>query len=75
VMHAFENQKGYQRVKSRLYLLEDHVSNTKLDVEGPFTLRRGMKINMSMIFFGDNGQDCPRCQSRSDAEIGRYVHW
>ncbi|KAB5576011.1 hypothetical protein GE09DRAFT_1265508 [Coniochaeta sp. 2T2.1] len=46
ILLGFENQKGYGRVARRQYFLEDHISNRELDLQRPFSLRRGMKINM-----------------------------
>jgi hypothetical protein len=46
----FQNQLCYQLVLRRQYVLEDATSCTELDVRRPFSLRRGMKINMSMVF-------------------------
>ncbi|KAL8367142.1 hypothetical protein RB599_010234 [Gaeumannomyces hyphopodioides] len=59
--------KGYEKVLSRQYALEDDCSGRDLDRSRPpkAWLRRGMKVNMSMVFV--TGQhltrdQCPRCQ-------------
>ncbi|EJT77274.1 hypothetical protein GGTG_07186 [Gaeumannomyces tritici R3-111a-1] len=59
--------KGYEKILRRQYALEDDCSGRDLDRSRPpkAWLRRGMKVNMSMIFA--TGQhltrdQCPRCQ-------------
>lgn len=57
------------------YALEDGLSGTDLDMQSRFSLRRGMKINMSMVFPGTQITRCPRCQAATTAEEGRYIQW
>ncbi|RSL94418.1 hypothetical protein CDV31_014332 [Fusarium ambrosium] len=61
----FKGRNGYDMVLKREYALEESSSGRDLDRNRPlhFCLRKGMKINMSMIF--DAGAvvsgACPRC--------------
>ncbi len=75
ISHSFENRKGYQLVLRKQYALEDHSSSKELDQQRPFSLRRGMKVNMSMIFPGTGSSSCPRCHAATGAQEGQYVQW
>ncbi|VUC29308.1 unnamed protein product [Clonostachys rosea] len=55
LQHHFEELKGYRMVVRRQYALEENITGKDLDESLPpkASFRRGMKINMSMIFTGD----------------------
>ncbi|OIW29471.1 hypothetical protein CONLIGDRAFT_328831 [Coniochaeta ligniaria NRRL 30616] len=75
ILHSFENQKGYRLVQRKQYALEDGTTSQELDLRRPFSLRRGMKINMSMIFPGTGSPVCPRCrrgETAGNAREGQY---
>ncbi|KAH7146239.1 hypothetical protein EDB81DRAFT_486124 [Dactylonectria macrodidyma] len=67
----FKGRKGYDMVLTREYALEDSSSGRDLDTNRPlhFCLRRGMKINMSMVFDAATlvAGACPRCTTATDA--------
>ncbi|KAK8112668.1 hypothetical protein PG984_013194 [Apiospora sp. TS-2023a] len=60
----FKRRRGYQLVKTRHFALEDEWSGDYVNRDIPLIhyLRRGMKVNMTFIFY-DNGfrRRCPRC--------------
>lgn len=58
------------------YSLEEDSSNKELDLRRPFSLRRGMKVNMSMIFLRTRESSCPRCYAvTTSAKPGQYIQW
>ncbi|EJT69035.1 hypothetical protein GGTG_13432 [Gaeumannomyces tritici R3-111a-1] len=71
--------KGKEKVRKKQYALEDHCSGRDLDRSRPLAqwLRRGMKVNMSMVFRvtkqGLTGSQCPRCHTTVVATEGRTV--
>ncbi|KAJ2985684.1 hypothetical protein NUW58_g5402 [Xylaria curta] len=74
---SFKGRKGHEMVVRREYALEESASGRDLDSARPLhlCLRRGMKINMSMIFQTAEiviGA-CPRCGTESDAPEGVTV--
>lgn len=66
-------------VLRRQYSLEENVSGRDLDFDVPlhFVLRRGMKINMSMIFDVPQAvsRACPRCGVATIADPDASIHW
>ncbi|KAH7254936.1 hypothetical protein MRS44_016409 [Fusarium solani] len=66
----FKGRNGYDMVLNRQYALEESSSGRDLDTNRPlhFCLRRGMKINMSMIFNASTvvTGTCPRCNKVTD---------
>jgi len=66
-------------VLRREFALEEHISGKDLDQDLPLTacLRRGMKINMSMVFSDQKivSTSCPRCSTHTDAPEGDLVQW
>jgi uncharacterized protein (UPF0212 family) len=75
----FRKRKGYNLVLQRQYALENDRSGEDLDATKPLmaSLRRGMKINMAMIFIDVDvvSGSCPRCQTPIDAEEGVTLEW
>ncbi|RSL64865.1 hypothetical protein CEP51_013081 [Fusarium floridanum] len=67
----FEGENGYEMVMRRDYALEESASGRDLDLNRPLhlCLRRGMKINMTMIFQIPKSLSgaCPRCMTEIDA--------
>lgn len=66
-------------VQRQQYALEESVSGRDISSAVPLSqcLRRGMKINMSMIFHEDKlvAGGCPRCHTVVDALEGVNVVW
>ncbi|KAJ3534678.1 hypothetical protein NM208_g7444 [Fusarium decemcellulare] len=67
----FKGQNGHDMVMRREYALEESASGKDLDTERPLhlCLRRGMRINMSMIFqtAAPLSGSCPRCMTETNA--------
>ncbi|RSL55315.1 hypothetical protein CEP53_007124 [Fusarium sp. AF-6] len=67
----FRGQNGHDMVMRRAYALEESASGSDLDPVRPLhlSLRRGMKINMAMIFETATRLlgACPRCLTEIDA--------
>ncbi|RSL89111.1 hypothetical protein CEP52_015018 [Fusarium oligoseptatum] len=63
----FKGQNGHEMVLKRLYALEESASGRDLDPNRPLhlCLRRGMKINMAMIFQTTDplSDACPSCMT------------
>ncbi|KAK1829516.1 hypothetical protein QBC39DRAFT_356297 [Podospora conica] len=63
--------KGQSLVKSRQFALEDHSSGLDVDQSVPISVsfRRGMKIDMSMLFPSEDSiaGACPRCRETANA--------
>ncbi|KAL2265059.1 hypothetical protein VTJ83DRAFT_7569 [Remersonia thermophila] len=64
----FEGHKGHERVSDRLYTLEEACTGREIDRTKPpvASLRRGMKLNMFMLFVELRYRDdlspyCPQC--------------
>ncbi|WAO84146.1 Hypothetical protein NCS54_00135200 [Fusarium falciforme] len=70
----FKGQNGHEMVMRREYALEESASGRDLDPERPLhlCLRRGMRINMSMIFQTAERLSgaCPRCRTETAAPEG-----
>ena len=60
--------KAYQDLRHDLDIWE-------LDLQTPFCLRRGVKINMIMAFPAVRRTSCPRCLKPADIVEGRYAEW
>ncbi len=80
--HQFENKMGHHLVLGGRYSLEEACTTKDIDTSLPFTasVRRGMKINMSMIFEVLLEvlvePRCPRCQATtSTAQEKALVQW
>ncbi|KAH6685669.1 hypothetical protein F5X68DRAFT_209105 [Plectosphaerella plurivora] len=77
VEHRFENLKGHDMVLRREYALEESCTGKDFDVRIPWSasLRRGMKINMSMVFTNVNMSSgrCPRCGTLASAPKNQSV--
>lgn len=77
--HQFENRKGYKRVVDGEYVLEEACTSRDLDTSLPLmaSVRRGMKINMSIIFELDIfiKSACPRCERSCVATKNVPVQW
>lgn len=75
----FKKRKGYDLVVKRQFALEESCSGKDLDQTLPLNacLRRGMKINMSMIFVNVQILKgfCPRCKIETDAPEETTVQW
>lgn len=76
----FLNHKGYEMVKKRQYAIQDSATGNDLTNDRPlrFCLRRGMKIEMSMLFESPGRTiygACPRCFTRIDIRFGVSVVW
>ncbi len=75
----FKKRKGYQKVLRREFALEENCTGKDLDRNMPLTvcLRRGMKINMSMVFTTPNLMQgsCPRCGTATDAPKDITIQW
>ncbi|KAI0134228.1 hypothetical protein BJ170DRAFT_609022 [Xylariales sp. AK1849] len=73
----FYGRKGYGMVLRREFALEESCSERDLDRKIPLamSLRRGMRLNMSMIFANADSiiGACPRCRTVSDAPEGVKV--
>ncbi|CAH0058113.1 unnamed protein product [Clonostachys solani] len=71
LQHHFEKLKGHRMVIQGKYALEENITGTDLNQSLPpkASFRRGMKINMSMIFTGDQMMQgvCPRCGINNNA--------
>lgn len=73
--------KGKEKVRKKQYALEDHCSGMDLDRSQPLAqwLRRGMKVNMSMVFRVTKQEltrsRCPRCRAAVASTEGRTVQW
>ncbi|RMJ07196.1 hypothetical protein CDV36_013203 [Fusarium kuroshium] len=67
----FKGQNGHEMVMKRMYTLEESASGRDLDSDRPLhlCLRRGMKINMAMIFQTTEplSDACPSCMTEIDA--------
>ncbi|KAK8929294.1 hypothetical protein VCV18_001956 [Metarhizium anisopliae] len=67
----FKGHKGHDMVQRQDYALEESTTGRDLNTSLPLrrSLRRGMKINMSMIFYGTEVVvgACPRCHTVTDA--------
>lgn len=79
LVHQFENRRGYGRVARGQYALEEACTSTDVDASLPWTMsvRRGMKINMSIIFESATvvvGY-CPRCETKRNAPEDVTVQW
>ncbi|KAJ3521381.1 hypothetical protein NM208_g13315 [Fusarium decemcellulare] len=77
ISDRFKNHNGYEMVTQRRYVLEDSASGRDLRSDWPLSacLRRGMKVNMSMIFQIEKITIgvCPRCKEVTDAVEGITV--
>ncbi|KAK0743119.1 hypothetical protein B0T18DRAFT_175737 [Schizothecium vesticola] len=73
----FIGQNGYEMVCRRQYTLEENCTGKDIERQVPISqvLRRGMKINMSMVFQMDilSGA-CPRCNTDSQAPKGLTIN-
>ncbi|RSL90954.1 hypothetical protein CEP51_000518 [Fusarium floridanum] len=73
----FKGRSGYDMVLKREYALEEGSSGRDLDTNRPlhFCLRKGMKINMSMVFDAATviAGACPRCNMVADVPEGVTV--
>ncbi|KAL8383116.1 hypothetical protein RB595_006735 [Gaeumannomyces hyphopodioides] len=70
--------KGIEKVRKKQYALEEHCSGRDLNRSRPLTqwLRRGMKVNMSMVFRvtkQESRSRCPSCHTTVVATEGRTV--
>lgn len=77
--HHFENQKGHYMVLRQEYALEENCTGEDIDRSRPWSasFRRGMKVNMSMVFTDIsivNGC-CPRCKTAAEAPDDLSVQW
>ncbi|KAG7287105.1 hypothetical protein NEMBOFW57_006610 [Staphylotrichum longicolle] len=67
------------QIAKREYTLEDEVTGKDLDQTLPpaLSLRRGMKLNMSMIFAVDvqRSRTCPRCHTDNMVPDNRTIPW
>ncbi|KAI0875786.1 hypothetical protein GGS24DRAFT_272331 [Hypoxylon argillaceum] len=76
--HQFEGLRGHEMVMRQQYALEESCSGKDINRHIPWnvTVRRGMKIDMSMIFadFALEGF-CPRCDTETQATVGRNAQW
>ena len=66
--HEFENLNGHAEVDRGQYSLEEACTGKDIDDSIPFTaaVRRGMKINMSIVFVqvaDFTTVCCPRCET------------
>ncbi|KAJ2975276.1 hypothetical protein NQ176_g5608 [Zarea fungicola] len=70
----FQGKKGQDMVRRREYALEESASGRDVSVDIPLCqgLRRGMKINMSMVFLESKiiPGVCPGCKAVTDALQG-----
>ncbi|KAJ6789712.1 hypothetical protein PWT90_00576 [Aphanocladium album] len=75
----FRGKKGRDMVQRRQYTLEDGSSGKDINFDVPpsQSLRRGMKIYMSMAFIKRNIRvgACPRCYAVTDATEGLNIQW
>ncbi|KAL2674038.1 hypothetical protein Neosp_012484 [[Neocosmospora] mangrovei] len=75
----FKGRSGYDMVLKREYILEESSSGRDLDTNRPlhFCLRKGMKINMSMMFNASTVVTgaCPRCNMVADRPEDVTVQW
>lgn len=75
----FKDHKGHDMVQRQDYALEESTTGRDLNTSLPLrrSLRRGMKINMSMIFYGTEVVvgACPRCHTVTDAPEDVNVQW
>ncbi len=75
----FKKSKGHDMVLKRHFALEESCSGNDLDKSFPLKscLRRGMKINMSMIFVEPKilQSSCPRCNTSVDVAEGVTTQW
>ena len=66
-------------VRQRLYALEEASSGVDIDQTRPWeaSVRRGMKIDMSMVFSGAESinQRCPGCGTEAAAPENKNVIW
>ncbi|KAK4442462.1 hypothetical protein QBC34DRAFT_313009 [Podospora aff. communis PSN243] len=74
----FVGHRGHEMVCQHQYTLEENCSGKDIERETPISqsLRRGMKVNMSMVFqIGILSGACPRCNTDSQAPKGLAVTW
>ncbi|KAK3941234.1 hypothetical protein QBC46DRAFT_353431 [Diplogelasinospora grovesii] len=68
--HRFQNLKGHQLVQQQAYALEENCTGKNIDRRRPWSasVRRGMKVNMSMVFTDvpDGEERCPGCKTGAD---------
>lgn len=61
------------------YALEEKATGRDLDTAIPLyhSLRRGMKVHMSMIFYDNDTVvgSCPRCHATTDAPEDVTIQW
>lgn len=66
-------------IRRKEYALEESHSGRDIDTDTPLSqgLRRGMKINMSMVFLKKTlvAGRCPRCHAVTDALEGVSIQW
>lgn len=72
----FRGRKGYGRVLIREYVLEGDGTGREPDRNEPLAsfLRRGMRLNMSMLFH-DKVPKCPRCGKTVEDAINKTRKW
>lgn len=79
VEHRFENLKGHEMVLRRQFALEENCTGRDIDANLPWSasFRRGMKINMSMVFTNVEIASgcCPRCRTAATAPENQSVCW
>ncbi|KAJ8127426.1 hypothetical protein O1611_g6211 [Lasiodiplodia mahajangana] len=72
--HQFEGMRGHDMVLRQQYALEDSCSGKDISRDIPWNaaVRRGMKLDMSMIFVGFAiGAFCPRCGTGTQVAVGQ----
>jgi hypothetical protein len=79
LVHRFQGLRGLKMVLRNNYALEDSLSGRDIDRSLPLksSLRRGMKIDMSMVFASTAviTGSCPRCQIIVDAVEDVSIQW
>jgi hypothetical protein len=78
----FIGSRGYEMVCKRQYVLEENCTGKEINSRVPLShsFRRGMKVNMSMVFMLDTRTRilpgvCPRCNAKNQAPEGMAINW
>lgn len=79
LLHRFEGIRGIQKITMKEYVLEESVAGEDIDISAPprVSLRRGMKIDMSMIFIIPRtvSRACPRCNTETSGAENVRIKW
>jgi hypothetical protein len=73
----FADRQGNHLVKSDRYILQDSVTGRDLDMNVPFhqAIRPGQKVVMTMVFFSEKTNTCPRCATVTLSNNDQDINW